>query len=100
MNSIPSVVLYGTNFAPIALQLECFSNLRGLLLKIFPVDNDRELRAKISQKVGELLSLRFGLGNKLLEALLSLSTMALTGELDRLLDLDSTGCSKGSSDNN
>jgi glutaredoxin 3 len=100
MNSIPSVVLYGTKFCPYCVAARMLLKSRGIAFENIPVDNDSELRAKISQKSGRTTVPQIWIGEQAIGGFTELKHMAVTGELDRLLSLNSTGCSKRSSDNN
>jgi glutaredoxin 3 len=100
MNPTASVVLYGTRFCPYCVAARMLLKSKRIAFEDIAVDNNRELRAEISQKSGRTTVPQIWVNNRAIGGFTELQTMALTGELDRLLDLDTTGASKDASENN
>ena len=93
MSSMVSVVLYGTRFCPYCVAARMLLKTRRIAFEDISVDNDRELRAQISEKSGRTTVPQIWIGDQSIGGYTELQKLALTGELDRLLNLDSTGCS-------
>ena len=93
MSSMVSVVLYGTRFCPYCVAARMLLKTKGIAFEDISVDNDRELRAQISEKSGRTTVPQIWIGDQSIGGYTELQKLALTGELDRLLNLDSTGCS-------
>lgn len=93
MSSMVSVVLYGTRFCPYCVAARMLLKAKGIAFEDISVDNDRELRAQISEKSGRTTVPQIWIGDQSIGGYTELQKLALTGELDRLLNLDSTGCS-------
>jgi len=88
-----SVVLYGTRFCPYCVAARMLLKTKGIAFEDISVDNDRKLRAQISEKSGRTTVPQIWIGEQAIGGYTELQKLALTGELDRLLNLDSKECS-------
>ena len=94
-----SVVLYGTRFCPYCIAARRLLNKNNIQFEDIAVDNNPELRSQISEKSGRTTVPQIWIGEQPIGGYTELQKLALTGELDRLLNADTTECSKASDKN-
>jgi glutaredoxin 3 len=80
-----SVVLYGTKFCPYCVAARMLLKTKGITFEDIAVDNDRELRAKISEQSGRSTVPQIWIGEHSIGGFTELQKLALTGDLDQLL---------------
>lgn len=94
-----SVVLYGIRFCPYCIAARRLLNKKNIQFEDIAVDNNPELRSQISEKSGRTTVPQIWIGEQPIGGYTELQKLALTGELDRMLNADTTECSKASDKN-
>ncbi len=90
-----SVVLYGTKFCPYCIAARMLLNKKGIIFEDIAVDNDSELRATVSEKSGQHTVPQIWIGDQFIGGYTELNKLALAGDLDQLLNFDTTRNSDG-----
>jgi len=92
-----SVVLYGTKFCPFCVAARLVLSAKGIHFQNISVDNNRELRAKIAHRSGRSTVPQIWIGAQHIGGYTDLQKLALTGDLDQLLNANPTepACSSG-----
>lgn len=94
-----SVVLYGTRFCPYCIAARRLLNKNNIPFEDIAVDNNPELRSQISEKSGRTTVPQIWIGEQPIGGYTELQKLALTGELYRLLNLDTAEYSEASDKN-
>ena len=84
-----SVVLYGTKFCPFCVAARRMLSDKGINFKDIPVDNNRELRAEMANKCGRKTVPQIWIGEQHIGGYTDLQQLALTGDLDQLINTNS-----------
>lgn len=90
-----SVVLYGTKFCPYCIAARMLLNKKAINFEDIALDNDSELRATVSARSGHRTVPQIWIGEQFIGGYTELKKLALTGDLDQLLNLDTTRCPDG-----
>ena len=94
-----SVVLYGTRFCPYCIAARRLLNKKNIPFEDIAVDNNPELRAQISEKSGRTTVPQIWIGEQAIGGYTELQKLASAGELDPMLQTDTTECSRASDKN-
>jgi len=83
-----SVILYGTKFCPFCVAARQLLKIKEVDFQDISVDNRRDLRAEIAERSGRNTVPQIWIGETHIGGYTDLQNLALTGDLERLLNAD------------
>jgi len=82
------IVLYGTKFCPFCIAARLLLNAKGVDFQDISVDNNRNLRVQIAERSGRNTVPQIWVGERHIGGYTDLQKLALSDDLDRLLNTD------------